>query len=361
MTGTIPARVEQGTGGAGRRCRRSRWPPWLAVLLIVAVAFRSVVAPLIALVAAGIATLLTLHLVGYLGWLLHVPVPSEVGPLLVALLLGVVTDYVVFYLFALRRELTAGHGRLAAARNAARDTTPIVVVAGLTVAAGTGVLLVAKSQLFHAFGPGMAVAVLVGLAVAVTLVPALLAVLGPYAFWPSRHDRPLGAAARSALARRDRRTRWLVRRKPAAAVLALGVCALALAALPVRHLGLGLSFVPSLPANDQVRQAATAARQGFADGIVSPTVLLLEGPHVTENRAGLDRLQHLLAGRPGIAGVLGPADQPIPDRARSGALPRRRRGPLPAGARRPAAGRFRRRDGVVAAEGPAPVADRCGP
>jgi RND superfamily putative drug exporter len=312
VTGTLPARVAQGQVVQGS-IKTVELATLAAVILVVAVAFRSLVAPLVALAAAGVAALVMLDLVGFLGYLLQVPVPTEVGPLLVALLLGVVTDYVVFYLFALRRELTAGKDRLTAARNATRDTTAIVVVAGLTVAAGTGVLLVAKSQLFHAFGPGMALAVLVGLAVAVTLVPALLAILGPYAFWPSRHDQPLGSAARAASARRDRRIRWLVRRKPAAAVLALGIITLALAALPVRHLGLGMSFVSSLPADDQVRQAATAARAGFADGIVSPTVLLLEKPGITSERAALDKLQRLLAERRGVAGVVGPADQPLPD------------------------------------------------
>ncbi|MEV6842797.1 MMPL family transporter [Actinoplanes sp. NPDC051411] len=312
VTGTIPARVAQGKV-VKRWIETVELATLGAVLLVVAFAFRSVVAPLVALATAGIAAQVMLDLVGTLGWLLNVPVPTEVGPLLVALLLGVVTDYVVFYLFALRRQLAAGHDRPMAVRRATRNTTSIVAVAGLTVAAGTGVLLVAKSQLFHAFGPGMALAVLVGLAVAVTLVPALLAILGRYAFWPSHPDQPLGARASTVSARRDRRTRWLVRRKPAAVVLTLGVLGLCLAALPVRGLSLGLSFVPSLPAEDQVRQAAAAARDGFADGIVSPTVLLVQGEHITSKRTELSKLQHLLAGRPGVAGVVGPADQPIPD------------------------------------------------
>ncbi|MEU4245697.1 MMPL family transporter [Actinoplanes sp. NPDC026619] len=312
VTGTLPAQVAQGQVVQGS-IQTVELATLAAVALVVALAFRSMVAPLVALATAGIAALVMLDLVGFLGHLLHVAVPSEVGPLLVALLLGVVTDYVVFYLFALQRELTAGHDRLTAARRATRDTTGIVAVAGLTVAAGTGVLIVAKSQLFHTFGPGMALAVLVGLTVAVTLVPALLAILGSYAFWPSRHDRPLPPAARSASVRRDRRTRWLVRRKPAAAVLAVGVLALTLAALPARHLSLGMSFIGALPADDQVRQAAAAARSGFADGIVSPAVLLLEKPGVTAERAALDKLQHMLAERPGVAGVVGPADQRLPD------------------------------------------------
>ena len=51
---------------------------------------------------AGVAVLLTLFIGGALAARLDVPVPQETQPLLVALLLGVVTDYVVFYLSAVR-------------------------------------------------------------------------------------------------------------------------------------------------------------------------------------------------------------------------------------------------------------------
>jgi putative drug exporter of the RND superfamily len=309
VTGSIPARVEQGDVVA-RSLGTVELATLAAVLLIVAVAFRSLVAPLVALATAGVAIKVTLQVAGTVGALLHVDVPSEVEPLLVALLLGVVTDYVVFYLFALRRELALGNDRLTAARLATASTTPIVAVAGLTVAAGTGILLVARFTLFRAFGPGMALAVLVGVAVATTLVPALMAVLGPRAFWPRRHHLPLSQRQESSLARRDRRTRWLVRRPTAAAVLVAGVGLLTLAALPVGHMDIGLSFVPSLPAGNEVRQAAAAARAGFAEGIVSPTVVLVQGDNVTSRRAALDRLQAELTHRPGVAGVVGPADQP---------------------------------------------------
>jgi uncharacterized membrane protein YdfJ with MMPL/SSD domain len=72
-----------------------------------------------------------------------------------------------------------------ATREAVAEYLAIVLTAGVTVATGVAALAVAESKLFHAFGPGLAVAVLVGLVVAVVLVPALLGVLGRWAFWPS--------------------------------------------------------------------------------------------------------------------------------------------------------------------------------
>jgi RND superfamily putative drug exporter len=310
VTGSVPARVEQ-----GRIVISSL--PWLeaatvlAVFLIVAIAFRSLIAPLLALTVAGVAILLTLHIGGALAGRLGVPVPQETQPLLVALLLGVVTDYVVFYLSGVRGPLASGVGRLAAAEQATARFTPIIATAGATAAAGTGALIVAESPAFRAFGPGMALAVLIGMLVAVTLVPALLAILGRAALWsPRRRPEPEptepGAGA-------SRWARLLTR--PAVAALVLVVCGggLVAAALPLRYLTLGVSFVESLPSDHPARQAASQAEAGFADGILSPTELLVQGSGVGAREAALSRLQQSLARVPGVAAVLGPGDDAIPE------------------------------------------------
>jgi len=56
-------------------------------------------------------------------------------------------------------------------------------------------MVVSQSPLFRAFGPGMALAVLMTVAVSVTLVPALLAIIGRFALWPSAQRRGRAAAA----------------------------------------------------------------------------------------------------------------------------------------------------------------------
>jgi RND superfamily putative drug exporter len=310
VTGSVPARVEQ-----GRIVQSSL--PWLefatvvAVFLIVAFAFRSLVAPLVALTVAGVAILLTLHVGGALALRLGVPVPQETQPLLVALLLGVVTDYVVFYLSAVREQLASGAGRSEAAQHATARLTPIIAIAGVTAAAGTGALVVADSAAFRAFGPGMALAVLIGMVVAVTLVPAVLAILGAAALWsPAR----LWAPFRPRPVRSGRRWAWLLtRRWFAPAVLLLCVGGLVAAALPLRHMTLGVSFVEALPASDPARQAATQAETGFAEGILSPTELLVQGSGVTSRDEELTRLQQSLARMPGVAAVIGPGTDAIPE------------------------------------------------
>lgn len=310
VTGSVPARVEQGELVLSTL-------PWLeavtvaAVFLIVAIAFRSLIAPLLALGVAGVAIVLTLHVGGALAERLGVPVPQETQPLLVALLLGVVTDYVVFYLAAVRTQLASGAGRLEAAEHATARFTPIIATAGATAAAGTGALVVAGSAAFRAFGPGMALAVLIGMLVAVTLVPALLAILGRAVLWSPRRglstepDSPPEVGS-------GRWSRLLTRPWVAAPVLLLCAGGLVAAALPVRDLALGVSFVEALPADHPTRQAAVQAQTGFAEGILSPTELLLEGPGVAAKEKELDGLQDALRKVPGVAAVLGPGDDLIP-------------------------------------------------
>lgn len=283
-----------------------------AIGLLVALAFRSPAAALLALGVAGLAAAVTVRVVGALAAALGLTVPDELAPLLVALLLGVVTDYCVFFLSGLRTELRRGLvGRKAVVAATAR-TAPLVLVAGLTVAAGTGALLVARSALFRGLGPGLALTVLLGSAVAVTLVPALLAVLGSRALWPAA-PAPVPAARRSG-SESSRLVGLLTTRRGATVVLGLTTAGLLLAALPLLHLRLGVNFIEALPSDSPVAVAAQQARRGFAPGILAPTEVLLEGDGVTAQGPAIAQLTDLLRQQPGVDSVLGPGYLPVPDR-----------------------------------------------
>jgi RND superfamily putative drug exporter len=315
------------------------------IALIVALAFRSVGAPLVALAAAGVAYAITMRVLPWLGERTDVTVPKEIEPVVVVLLLGLVTDYSIFFLSATRRRLQAGDERLPAARAAIAEVAPIVLTAGLIVAAGTAALVVGHLQFFRAFGPGLAATTLVTLAVAVTLVPALVALFGPRLFgasvrdqapradagngasprWasdrtPLRLTRPLTAVRRTGeLAREHQTARWrlvvsrIASSRPVALPIALvAIGLLAFAASNIRFTELGLSLVRALPADNEVRRADQAASRGFAPGIVSPTEVDLLAPGIAGRRAQLARLQELVGRRPGIAAVVGPREQPPP-------------------------------------------------
>ncbi|MDQ3465251.1 MAG: MMPL family transporter, partial [Actinomycetota bacterium] len=176
-----------------------------------------------------------------------------------------------------------------------------------------------QSPLFRTFGPAMALAVLVALVVSVTLVPALLAILGRGALWPSNPHRGRTTVDSADFADElltvvpESKTMVALTQRPIALrVFLVTAGALVIAALPLTNLNLGVAFIPALPPGSDARVAADAAKQGFAKGILSPTVLLLKDEGIGERRTNLVRLQQLIEQQPGVAAVLGPADIRIP-------------------------------------------------
>ena len=246
VTGVIPVQVEQ-----GRLVQdRLKWVEvgsLLAVALILAVAFRSVVAPLITLVTAVIAYLLTVRLIGAASAEFAVIAPSQIQPLVVALTLGLATDYSIFFLAGMRGRVLRGESPLPAVRASVTHNAPIVLVAGLTVAAGVAGVSVAKLALFRVFGPGLAIMVLVALAVSITFVPAMLAILGRAALWPgvrgSRREYPAPGTPTAG----ERLAQLLTRRPVAAVAVAVSLSALIAASWPLLGFRASVSSPATLP------------------------------------------------------------------------------------------------------------------
>ena len=103
------------------------------------------------------------------------------------LLLGVVTDYAVFFLHGMRERLDAGETRVDAAE-AATARVPADRRHRRADRRRAERLRSWPGELafFRDFGPGMALTVLVSLVVAITLVPALMAILGQRAVLAAR-------------------------------------------------------------------------------------------------------------------------------------------------------------------------------
>ena len=343
------------------------------IFVVVAIAFRSLGAPLVALATAGITFLLAIRILPWAGERADVTVPKEVQPIIVVLLLGLVTDYTIFFLSGMRRRIRQGEPRVAAARATVVEVAPIVFTAGPHRRRRDGGARRGQARLLPRVRPGPRLTTLISMVVAITLVPALIALFGPRLF--GRKVREEGAArgragdARADPAARERepsrarrrvrpRTRPLTRRGPLArmmlrvtrpvtamrrtpelarehgtapwrlfvariaasrpvalpiAILAIG--ALALGASQVRDMKLGLTFIQSLPQQNEVRRAADAAQQGFAPGILAPTEVDLVQHGIGAKGAQLARLEQLIGREPGVAAVIGPREQ-LPGRAR---------------------------------------------
>lgn len=308
VTGVVPARVTQGEL-IGEALPLVELSTALLIALVVGLNFRSVWAPVLTLAAVGIAYLVAIRVVAVLGTTLGIDAPRELEPIMLVLVLGLVTDYSIFYLSGFRHRLQESDPRLLAAWRTTSEFGSIIFVAGLIVAAGTGSLVVAQLEFFRIFGPALAVTVLVALAVSVTFVPASLALAGHRVFWPATPQRV------PATELEPRRSRSLVERLTAsrlraAAVVVVAGAALVAASSGLRDAELAVNPIRSLPGDSGPARAAAAASTGFAAGIVSPTLLLVEGPGVAGRPAPLERLHGLLERHGGVAGVIGPGNVP---------------------------------------------------
>ena len=347
VTGAAPARLEQ-FDQISSSLPLIEIASALLIALIVGVHFRSLAAPLVTLLAAVIAYLVAVRALAWTGDQLDLAVAREVEPLVVVLLLGLVTDYSVFFMSAMRRGLADDESRAAAARRATARTVPIVFAAGLIVACGVAALVVGRLDFFQAFGPSLAITTLVGLAVSITLIPAAMGILGNRLFGGeirvsrsdaerqvdgdeavSSDDRTLPIGRRiappravTALRRIPRlareagtsRRRVLISRvmstRPIAALtVAFAVLLLLVPATGLADLKLGLSFIRALPDDSEPSRAAAAASEGFAPGIISPTEVLLERAGIGRQRDGLARLSKAIAEQPGVGAVIGPSDR----------------------------------------------------
>lgn len=302
VTGPVAAQYEQGQ----IIDRDLEWVELftvLAIALIVGVRFRSVGAPLAALVCAGAAYVLAVRLVAWGARRAGVALPQDVDPVLVVLLLGVTTDYCVFFLAGMRSRLTEGAGRIQAVRDSTAASAPIVFAAGLIVAAGTGALVVARGGLLRAFGPGLAVTVLVAMVVSMTLMPALLATFSRLIF--------RGVSVSASRGSRSRVARFAASRPVALLVVAGCVAGLGAAASYTRDLGLGSPLIGEMPASSDVARAGVAAADGFAAGILAPTEVLVIGPGAGAQTSAASRLETVLRRQPGVATVVGPSVVPL--------------------------------------------------
>jgi len=324
VTGIVPATYQQGVIISQRL-------PWVelatvaAIALIVGFFFLSLGAPVATLLCAATSFLLAIRVVAWVTRQMHVPLPPDVQPVLVVLLLGVTTDYSVFFLSGMRNRLAEGMSRRQAATLTTAEYAPIVLAAGVLVAAATGSLTVARLPLIRAFGPALAATVLIAMLVSLTLAPSLIAIFGNLLFWPGpawyrrarrtaraarRKVRATDAAAGTPLSLRERLALGGTAKPVALLIAAACIAAMVGVGLRASGLRLGAPIITALPGSAQEAQAQAAAARGFAAGILSPTEILVIGNGVAGQTPALDRLQYSLARQPGVAGVLGPATVP---------------------------------------------------
>ncbi|CCB77027.1 MULTISPECIES: MMPL family transporter [Streptomycetaceae] len=234
----------------------------------------------------------------------HVMTMASFAPMLGTLIgLGVGIDYALFIVTRHRRGLRRGLAVADAATRAVATSGRAVVFAGGTVCAAVLGMFVLRLSFLNGVAIAAALTVLLTVAASVTLLPALLGVIGDKAL--SRRERrrltehgpqpevPTGLAARwSAFVERHPKLLGCV----AAAVML--VCA-----LPTLSLHLGTSDQGNDPAGSTTRKAYDLVAEGFGPGVNGPLQVVADTRGDAAGKVALDRLTDTLRDTHGVAAV----------------------------------------------------------
>ncbi|WP_031065624.1 MMPL family transporter [Streptomyces sp. NRRL F-5527] len=266
--------------------------------VVLFLAFGSLAASLL-----PIATALVSVGTAYAGIVLlgHVLTVADFAPMLGLLIgLGVGIDYALFIVTRHRRGLKRGLSVTEAATNAVATTGRAVVFAGATVCIALLGMLILRLNFLNGVAVAASLTVVLTVAASVTLLPALLSLIGTRAL--SRKERrrlaehgpepemPTGFAAR-----------WsaFVERHPKL-LGAVAVVVMAVLALPTFSLHLGTSDQGNDPKASTTRQAYDLLADGFGPGVNGPLTLVT---HVdgAQDRLALDNLDGTLRTTEGVA------------------------------------------------------------
>src|SRR5215203_3168013 len=288
VTGAVPATRAETTIANDHLL----WVELATILLVVAILalyFRSVGIPLLGLGTVAIAYQVADHVLGWASERYSISIPREVDPVIVALLFGVLTDYLVFFVSDYRRHLREGLSSCEAVTAVTRELLPVISTAALMIAGATLTLLLSGVRFLSAFGPAMAVTVLIGAAVALTFVPAMLAIFGRLLLWPSR---PGPEGERDGARERGPRGRLVGFAAQHPAIVAF-TCLLVLlaAASGLRQLEIGNPLVRGLPETTSAYQGYEIASEAVGPGVMGPTMLVVAEEGIGERRAELDSLE----------------------------------------------------------------------
>ncbi|WP_288049098.1 MMPL family transporter [Nocardia sp.] len=122
-------------------------------------------------------------------------IDTSVNSILLVVLFGVGTDYILFLMFRYRELLRAGEDPKSAMIGAVAKVGEAITSAAAAVIIAFMALVLSSLGMFRALGPALAIAVAVALIAGLTLVPAIVSLLGTKVFWPSKAWRaePKGA------------------------------------------------------------------------------------------------------------------------------------------------------------------------
>ncbi|MFJ9246586.1 MMPL family transporter [Streptomyces sp. NPDC101776] len=242
---------------------------FLIILVTLLIIFRAPILAFLPLVLIGVVASIANGLIAYATKLFGLQANSSVSSILIVVLFGVGTDYFLFLMFRYRERLRAGDEPKQAMVNAvARVGEAIASAAGAVIIAFLALVLSTLGFLKQ-MGPALAISVTVTLIAGLTLIPAVVSLIGPKVFWPSKSWQREPENARFAALGRG------VQRRPA---LTAALSGLVLVALSLGTLGYKATFdlaSGSMPKTKESMVVQDEMQKAYSAGAAAPTDVYL--------------------------------------------------------------------------------------
>ncbi|MEP6910447.1 MAG: MMPL family transporter [Actinomycetota bacterium] len=257
----------------------------LVLVLLIAV-YRSPILALVPLITVGMAFSVANGIVYLLNRGTGLPVDSSSTSLMLVLMFGAGTDYCLLLVSRYGARLKQMADARDALRRALPEAIPPMVASGMTVIAALLCTLAGVFGVFRTLGPVNAIGIAIVLLASLTLLPAILSLLGRRAYWPvSASVAPTASRESAGDGGRWRSIGIRVRRRPMAYLAVAFVLLLACAS------GLGLwkthlNPVEQFRAKTDSGEGFNTLKSAFPPGTVNPTSILVDntGGPVTQEQ-----------------------------------------------------------------------------
>jgi RND superfamily putative drug exporter len=264
----------------------------LAALIILVLVFGAVVAGLVPITVAIVSITVSFGASALVG--LAFDLSFLITNIITLIGLAVGIDYSLFIVSRYREERRHGHEKHAAIARAGGTASRAVFFSGLTVVLALLGLVLVPNTVFRSLGIGAIFVVVISVAASLTLLPAMLGLLGDRVN-SVRIRRHAGDEAGSRGTFWDRASRGVMRRPVLSLIAAAGI--LVAASIPYFSIRTGIAGVSTLPDDVQSKQAFMVLADNFSGGQAEPTEIVIDG-HIASPkvRAGIEELEASLRG-----------------------------------------------------------------
>ncbi|QMU07580.1 MMPL family transporter [Levilactobacillus suantsaii] len=267
------------------------------IFLVLWLVFKSPITPLFSLLTVGVSVITSISVVANLVDRFNFPFSNFTEVFIVIVLFGIGTDYNILLYNEFRERLARGTDRYSATKQAIRIGGRTVLYSGVSVLIGMSVLSFANFSLYRS-AVGIAVGVVVLLAVLLTLNPFFMAVCGPKMFWPVKKFQGEGDSKLwHTMARHS-----MIR--PVITLILVGIIFIPLAL--TSHGDLDYDNLVEIGDNVPAKQGFKVVQQHFSKGTAEPTTIYIQSKHKLDNEKSLmliDRLTKQLQQSDGVKTV----------------------------------------------------------